>query len=258
MSASMNTILIVGGTSGIGEAFTKRFHGMGKKVIVTGRRKDRLSEMQKKLSGLEVYPFDMADLTSIQSHVEKLFSSYPDIDTVWINGGLQYLSSIKDIDSTTDARVIEEVTTNLTAPMVLGRHVIPRLLAQKKETQFMITSSGLGFVPVGSMFPIYCPTKAAIHGYLVGIRQALKETNVNVIEIVPPFVGGTELGPEHMDKVAHLTPLPMEDFVNETFEQLDNNKASDLKEVAAGTAVDRVKAWRSGTGALLAKSGLGG
>lgn len=254
----MNTILVVGGTSGIGEAFTKRFHSMGKQVIVTGRRKDRLTEMQKTLPSLEVYPFDMTDLPSVPNHVEKLFTSYPNIDTVWINGGLQYLSSIKDINSTTDDKVIEEVTTNVTAPMILARHVIPRLLAQKMETQFMITSSGLGFVPVGSMFPIYCPTKAAIHDYLVGIRQALKDTNVNVIEIVPPFVGGTELGSEHKDKVANLTPLPIDDFVKEIFEVLDNNKASELKEVAAGTAVNRVRAWRSGIGEILVKSGLGG
>lgn len=257
MSASMNTILIIGGTSGIGEVFSKHFHSMGKKVIVTGRRKDRLTEMQRSTPGLEVYPFDMTDLSSVPSHVEKLFTSYSEIDTVWINGGLQYLSSIKDLDSTTDDKVIEEVTTNVTAPMILARHVIPRLLTQKRETQFMITSSGLGFVPVGSMFPIYCPTKAAIHDYMVGIRQALKETNVNVIEIVPPFVGGTELGAEHRDKV-HLTPMPMDDFVKEVFQTLDNNKASEMKEVAAGTAVDRVQAWRSGTGAFLEKSGLGG
>ena len=115
----------------------------------------------------------------------------------------------------------------------------------------MITSSGLGFVPVGSMFPVYCPAKAAIHDYLVGVRQALKDTNVNVIEIVPPFVGGSELG-------ANLTPLPMDDFTNEIFEILDDNQASDLKEVAAGSAVNRVQAWRSSIGEILAKSGLGG
>lgn len=41
MVANMNTILIIGGTSGLGEGFARRFHGLGKKVIVTGRRQDR-------------------------------------------------------------------------------------------------------------------------------------------------------------------------------------------------------------------------
>ena len=258
MSASMNTILIIGGTSGIGEHFAKRFHSMGKKVIVTGRRDQRLADMQKSLNGLEVYTMDMADLPSIPSHVEKLFIRFPNIDTVWVNGGIQYSSSIKDLSSTTDEKVSEEITTNVTAPIILARHFVPRLLQQKTETNFMITSSGLGFVPVGSLFPVYCPTKSAIHDYLVGIRQGLKDTNVNVLEIVPPFVGGTELGAEHKDKFKGLTPMPMEEFTDEILKKLDENQAKDLKEVAAGSAVNRVEAWRSSIGEMLKNSGLGG
>jgi uncharacterized oxidoreductase len=97
--------------------------------------------------------------------VETLFSKYPDIDTVWVNGGIQMVSDIMDASSTTDERIQEEVTINVTAPMILGRHVIPRLMKQSNETNFMVTGSGLGFVPVGSLFPIYCPTKAAVHYY---------------------------------------------------------------------------------------------
>jgi short-subunit dehydrogenase involved in D-alanine esterification of teichoic acids len=49
----MNTILIIGATSGLGEGFTRRFHALGKKVIITGRRQDRLGALQKELPGLE-------------------------------------------------------------------------------------------------------------------------------------------------------------------------------------------------------------
>ena len=258
MSASMNTILIVGGTSGIGENFAKRFHKMGKKVIVTGRRSNRLEEMEKSLPGLSTYTMDMANLSALPKDVENLFSTFADIDTVWINGGIQYASSVKDLSSTTDEKVSEEITINVTAPIILGRHIIPQLLKQKGETNFMITSSGLGYVPVGSLFPAYCPTKAAIHYYLVGIRQALQGANVNVLELVPPYVGGTELGAEHADKVGGLTPMPMEDFTNEVFEKLEKNEAKDLREIGAGSAQPRVDAWRSSIGEMLAKSGLGG
>ncbi|KIV99567.1 uncharacterized protein PV09_08745 [Verruconis gallopava] len=257
MSASMNTILVIGGTSGIGENFARRFHKMGKSVIVTGRREQKLAELKDSMSGLQTYVFDMTDLTAIPAHVEELFTRFPSINTVWINGGIQYSSDVKDLASTTDAKVVAEITTNVTAPILIGRHVIPRLLAQKGETVFMITSSGLGYVPVGAMFPVYCPTKAAVHDYMVGVRQALKGTNVNVIEIVPPYVGGTQLGAEHEHKVRHLKPLPMNEFVDEIFGVLDNSDAKDLKEVAVGTAVPRVKAWRDGIGAILAQ-GLGG
>ncbi len=258
MAASMDTILIIGGTSGIGEAFAREFHKRGKKVIVTGRREQRLAEMQKSMAGLETYTFDMADTSMAPIHVGKLFDKHPDIDTVWINGGLQYASDIKDPASTTDAKIAHEVTVNVTAPMVLAHHIIPRLLERKVESTFMITSSGLGFVGVGSLFPVYCATKAAVHMYCVGIRQALKNTNVNVLELVPPYVGGTELGVEHADKVKGLRPLPMDDFVKEIFAKLDGTEGRESKEVAAGTAVPRVEAWRSSIGEMLKSSGLGG
>jgi short-subunit dehydrogenase len=52
----METILIIGATSGLGEGFTRRFHALGKKLIITGRRQDRLAALQKELPGLEVRP----------------------------------------------------------------------------------------------------------------------------------------------------------------------------------------------------------
>lgn len=221
----MNHILVIGGTSGIGENFVKRFHEMGKNLIVTGRRENKLKEMEKSLPGLRTYTMDMTNLSAVPKDIESLFDNYPNIDTVWVNGGLQYAASIKDASSTTDERISEEITLNLTAPIVLGRHIIPRLIEQSGETKFMITGSGLGFVPSGNLFAVYCATKAGVHSYLVGIRQALKDTNVNVLELVPPYVGGTELGAEHADKLADATPMPMEEFTDDIFKVLNGSQA---------------------------------
>ena len=256
MNSSIKTILVIGGTSGIGESFARRWHSMGKTVIITGRRKERLEELEKSLPGLRSYAMDNTDLAALPIHVEKLFESFPDIDTVWINSGKGYMSSIRDLSTSSDANVVDEITTNLTGPMILARHVIPRLLAKDSETHFMITGSGLGFVPSGH-FPVYCPTKAFIHQFMVGIRQSLQGTKVRVVEVVPPFVT-TDMHAAYKENLKGLTAMSMDDFTNEIFETFDTARAEDLKEVAGGMAVGRVQAWRSSIGKILEDTKMGG
>lgn len=256
-TANMHTILIVGGTSGIGLAFARRFHSKGKTVIITGRRRDRLSQLATE--GLQTYPLDFGNLETLSGEVDAIFGKWPDIDTVFLNAGLQYASDIKDLTSSADAKVIEEVNVNVTAPMIFARHAVPKLLhrGDDKPGTLMFNSSGLGFLPVGTLFPVYCATKSAIHYYAVGLRQALKGTSVGVVEIVPPFVGDTELGMEHRELVKGATPMPMGEFEDAVFVILDGTEVEQLKEVSAGTGVDRVRAWRDGVGKVLEK-GLGG
>ncbi|QIW95903.1 hypothetical protein AMS68_001421 [Peltaster fructicola] len=256
MSASINTILIIGGSRGIGAAFAERFHAMGKTVIITGRSEDKLKQMTPKMTGLRYYTMDMTRLGELGKDISHLFHSFPDIDTVWINGGIQHPADIKDAASSTDNDVVDEITTNVTAPMIIARHVVPLLVAKKTETTIMVTGSGLGFMPVGNLSPVYCATKSAIHSYCVGIRQALKSTSVNVIEIVPPFVA-TQLADGLGDLAKHVQAMPLADFVEDSFKVLDGTAAKEIREVAPGTAGPRVAVWRDSIGKAMAERGLG-
>lgn len=254
-SASITTILIIGGTSGIGAAFARRFHSKGKQVIVTGRRENRLQALRDELPGLETYVMDNTDLAALPGHVDTLTSKYPDIDTVWINSGVQHSYTFADITTSSDAQVVDEVTTNVTAPLILARHFIPYLLSLNVEANFIITSSGLAFVPMG-IYPIYCPTKALIHHFLVGLRQQLKDSMVNIIEIDPPYVA-TDLDANH--RLADAPPpMPLDEFTDKTFAILDQQAAKELKEVAVGFAAMGVNAWRQSIGEILNKMHLGG
>jgi uncharacterized oxidoreductase len=60
MSANFKTILVLGATSGLGEAFTRRFHAHGKKVIAAGRRVERLEALKSELKGLETFQVNQA------------------------------------------------------------------------------------------------------------------------------------------------------------------------------------------------------
>lgn len=253
----MNTILIIGGTSGIGSAFARRFHSMNKKVIITGRRQARLTELASSMPGLETYTMDNTDLSALPGHVDTLMSKYPSIDTVWVNGGLQEAWKIADASTSSDAKIINEISTNVTAPALLARHFIPHLLASEREATFMITSSGLAFVPLG-MYPVYCPTKAFVHSFLVGLRQQLSGTNVNVIEIAPPRVA-TELDAAHKATSDQGPPaMGLEEYTDKTFEILDGGKVGELKEVAVGFAKNGADAWRGSIGEILKNMKMGG
>ena len=243
MSSSINTILILGATSGIGEAFARRFHGQGKKVIATGRRQDRLASLASDLPGLSTYTMDNADLVSLPSHVKTLTAKFPDINTVWINAGIQEAYSFKDQSSgmISDEKIAQEILVNTTAPTILARHFLPHLLGLGSEANLIITSSGLAFTPM-PFAPVYAATKAYIHSLCVSLRVHLKDTNVNVMEIVPPYVA-TELDAKHRSPM--MKPMPLEEYTEETFKVLDGHEAKKLKEVGVGTAKTRVDTWRA-------------
>jgi uncharacterized oxidoreductase len=241
MSSSITTILVIGATSGIGEAFARRFHDRGKRVIATGRLQDRLASLAKELPGLEICVMDNADLASLPGHVKSLTTKYPDINTVWVNSGIQHAYSFKDQDSAiSDEEMSREILVNTSAPTILARHFLRHLLNLGSEANLMMTSSGLAFTPF-PFGPLYAATKAYIHSLCVSLRIQLKGTNVNVIEIVPPYVA-TELDANHRSPM--MNPLPLKDYTDATFEVLDNRPAKTLREVGIGTAQQRAEAWR--------------
>jgi uncharacterized oxidoreductase len=190
MNISGNKILITGGATGIGFAMGEAFLKAGNKVLVCGRRKARLEEAAKKLSGLQIKQCDLSTKERRDAFCEWVKENYSGLNIVINNAGVQ-----KDIDlkkGTVDLFAGEdEIQTNFAAPVHLSAYFAP--LLSKQETGAIVNvSSGLGFVPIAFM-PVYCATKAGLHSFTVSLRQQLKDTSVKVFEVVPPAVD-TELG----------------------------------------------------------------
>lgn len=255
MLSSSKCILVIGGSSGIGEAFARQFYAQGKSVIVTGRREARLRDLERDLPGVKSRVMDNVDLESLPNLVDGILQDFPDIDTVWINSGIQKAYSFVD-GSVADLGIIaEEVAVNVTGPIILARLFLPHLSSLGRTTCLAFTSSALAFVPLG-VYPVYCPTKAAIHAFAVGLRQQLHSTNVRVVEIAPPYVE-TELDSEHRG-VTNETPMLLKDYTAAVFQVLDQTADDQIKEVAVGFAKEASEAWRESMGAILAKIGVGG
>jgi uncharacterized oxidoreductase len=125
------------------------------------------------------------------------------------------------------------VATNLLGPIRLTAALLP-LLQKQPRAAIMTVSSGLAFVPM-AVTPTYCATKAAIHSYTQSLRYQLRNTSVQVLELIPPYVQ-TELGGTHQANDPNA--MPLNDFISETMKILKNSPG------ATEICVERVKPLR--------------
>ncbi|MEJ8311091.1 SDR family oxidoreductase [Agrobacterium larrymoorei] len=216
MKMTGNTILITGGGSGIGRALAEAFHALGNKVIISGRRQSALDDVTGANPGMVSAVLDATKAENIRTFAETLTRDHPDLNVVINNAGIM---KNEDITAAPDYLEIAEETiaTNLLAPIRLTAALIPHFL--KKENAAVLTvSSGLAFVPM-VVTPTYSATKSAIHAYSMALREQLKDTSVEVIEIAPPYVQTTLQGEK---QAKDERAMPLDAFISEVMEILTN------------------------------------
>jgi uncharacterized oxidoreductase len=230
MQITGNTILITGGGTGIGRALAEAFHAEGNKVVIAGRRKELLHETTAAYPGMKAAIFDIGNWNSIPGFVEKLKVDFPALNMVIHNAGIMRFESLQD-GSVEDAEAT--VATNLLGPIRLTAALLP-LLRKQPKAAIMTVSSGLAFVPM-AVTPTYCATKAAIHSYTQSLRYQLRDTSVQVLELIPPYVQ-TELAGTRQANDPNA--MPLKDYIAETMNILKTSP--DSTEIC----VERVKPLR--------------
>lgn len=184
MKKSGHTILITGGSSGIGFALSKQFIKAGNTVIVCARNVDHLECAASELPGLITHRCDLtieADRTEL---ADWLLSEFRGLNIIINNAGIQnYISFASTQDPKT---IIGEIDINLTAPIILTTLFIPHLKS-KRDSVIVNISSGLAFAPLAFM-PVYCATKAALHSFTMSLRHQLRDFGIRVVEMIPPMV----------------------------------------------------------------------
>jgi uncharacterized oxidoreductase len=228
MRTTGNTVLITGGTSGIGLGLAERFLSTGNEVIICGRRRDRLEAIGRRNPGIATRVCDIADERQRQELAAWAIREHPAVNVLVNNAGIQLLADLAAPDL---ARVRAEVETNLIAPLHLAG-LFAAALAGRSPAAIVNISSGLAFAPIASM-PVYCATKAAIHSLSLSLRRQLRDTGVKVFEIIPPSVD-TELGGERREAGRSHGGMAVADFVEAALRAL----ANDELEAAIGGAAD--------------------
>ena len=214
MNVTGNTILITGGGSGIGRGLAEAFHKLGNQVIIAGRRQALLDETAAANPGMKAVVLDIEDSASLAEAVKKVTQHFPDLNVVLNNAGIMRPEDVTK-GNAADAEAI--VVTNLLGPIRLTAALLPHLLTKSEATVINVTS-GLAFIPL-AMTPTYCATKAAMHSYSMSLRYQLKDTNVRVVELAPPWVATELMGAVPDDPRA----MPLKDFIEETMQLLRAN-----------------------------------
>jgi len=178
------TILITGGSAGIGLAFAHKFLELGNTVIVTGRRQAVLDEVKAKHPKLHTIQGDVAEPAQIAALAARVKAEFPKLDVLMNNAGIMLHKNLKVSAADLDG-LMAEVNINV-GGVIRTTSAFIDILAANKGTVINV-SSALAFVPLPSA-PIYCATKAAIHSYTQSLRFQLEETGVEVIELMPPAV----------------------------------------------------------------------
>jgi len=184
MELKNSTVLITGGTSGIGLEFVKQLIAQGPAaILITGRDISRLEQVKKQYPQIHIFQSDASDPKAIQQLFKTVTAQFPKLNIIINNAGI--MRNLNLIDTHQDGQEITaEIDIDLSGPIRMVQQFLPHLLG-RPSAAIVNVSSGLAFIPFPAS-PIYSAAKAGLHAYTRVLRLQLKETNIKVFELAPP------------------------------------------------------------------------
>ncbi|MFQ3340727.1 MAG: 3-hydroxy acid dehydrogenase/malonic semialdehyde reductase [Flavobacteriaceae bacterium] len=179
------TIIITGATSGIGLATAKAFAKLNSKLIICGRRKEKLDQLSKEINvPYQILVFDVRNKKEVFSCINQLPEEFKKIDLLINNAG-----NAHGMDSIQDANLDDwdaMIDGNVKGLMYVTKAVIPLMIKQKSGHIINLGSiAGKEVYPNGS---VYCASKFAIDAFTKGLRIDLNRVGIKVGAIHPGLV----------------------------------------------------------------------
>ena len=188
MKLNKRTILITGGTSGVGLELAKQLLQRDNTVIVTGRDQAKIDAVKRVTPKICAFKSDVSDPEAIAMLYQSVVAQFPALDTLINNAGIMRNLNI-NLNRNLDQElkdITREIDTNLSGPIRMIQQFLPHLKSRKGALIVNVTS-GLAFIPF-SASPVYCASKAALHSFTQSLRAQMAGTGVTVIELAPPGV----------------------------------------------------------------------
>ncbi len=205
---SGKTVLITGATSGIGRATAMLFAQNGHRLILTGRRSEKLNQLceeiqQKFQTSTLPLLFDIRDVEAVHQAVGSLPEEWQSVDILINNAGKA--KGLAPVQEGKLAHWEEMIDTNLKGLLYITRE-IARGMVQRKSGHIINISSIAGrFVyPNGN---VYCATKAAVDALTQGLRMDLYAHNIRVSQVAPGHVEETEFALVRFDGDAEAAKI---------------------------------------------------
>jgi NADP-dependent 3-hydroxy acid dehydrogenase YdfG len=189
MSSMAKTVLITGATSGIGKATAELFALNGYRLILTGRRTDRLENLSSSIkakAGVDVFTlsFDVRDRAQTLNAIDSLPDTWKNVDILVNNAGLAVGLNTIDKGDVDDWETM--IDTNVKGLLYITRAVIP--LIEKSKSGHIINIGSVAGKEVYLNGNVYCATKHAVDALSKAMRIDLLPKNIKVTSINPGMV----------------------------------------------------------------------
>lgn len=220
MKLCTRTILITGGSSGIGLELAGQLIAAGNTVLITGRSEQALQRAKGRFPELHIFQSDVSKAEDIRSLHEQVAAHYPKLDTLINNAGVMKIVPLQD-PRTLEA-LTQEVDINLTGAMRMVQQFLP-LLKSQSDALIVNVSSGLAFVPF-AVSPVYSAAKAGMHAYTRCLRAQLLGTTIRVAELAPPLTETPLFSAEFKGKMKGEKGMPVDVLVRKALAAIEAGK----------------------------------
>jgi len=219
------TVLVTGGSSGIGLALAERFVAAGSSVVVSGRRESLLDDVRRKLPSVTTFVSDAGSPQDRERLAAEIVQRFPTLDVLVNNAGIQRKLDLRVAEDWALTRA--EIAINLEGPIHLASLLLAHFLT-RPSAAILNVSSGLAFAPIAAV-PVYCATKAALHSFTQSLRHQLRDTPVRVVEIIPPAVKSNLGG-------SHDFGVPTDEYADSVMAQLAEGRTEVTYQFSASAA----------------------
>jgi uncharacterized oxidoreductase len=187
MNIENKIILITGGGTGIGFSIAKSLAGKGNRLILAGRREDKLQSAVAQLPQASYIVADVTNEADINKLVQQVTAQYDGLDILVNNAGVVTAQPLDAADGVYEKAKFE-MDLNYLSVVRLTERLLP-LLKASKEAAIINIESIVSYLP-HAVIATYSASKAALHSYSQSLRLVLKKTypHIRIFEVFPPFV----------------------------------------------------------------------